>query len=98
MGDDFLDLYVPGAALTFVESGEALLRGYEELRPRPSVLLLKRVENRSNNSFTLLVSEVRTRVHVIDASREEGLLHRYVLHEISLNIHKSICVGAKGDL
>ena len=42
------------------------------------------MKNLRNNSFALLISEMRGRVNVIDASRLKSSFYCYVLHEISL--------------
>ena len=44
------------------------------------------MKNLRDNSFALLISEMRGRVNVIDASRLKSSFYCYVLHEISLNI------------
>ena len=86
LGNDIFDFDISGTCLLLIKRWVSLFRWYKELRSWNPIFFIESMKNLRNNSFAQLISEMRGRVNVIDASRLKSSFYCYVLHEISLNI------------
>ena len=84
--NDIFDFDISRASLLLIKGWVSLFRWYKKLRPRNPIFFIESMKNLWDNSLTLLISEMRSSVNMIDASRLKSIFYCYILHEISLNI------------